>query len=199
MKIIEKDDEIILRDIPITKWIFGIILTLLFVYVGVLLVYDAVKFPVSTFGLQNSWYSMLFNILWIVFLLAIICGSLYLFSSKILTPMFVVRIRPNFQAIDIIRRRLFFFKHHQRFYFSQAKNFALVQREADNESLYFTILKLVNDDEIYLESSGSSSESNFHIISKLNDILKKHHSPNKGKTARLKRRKAKRKMKAPEK
>lgn len=199
MKFIEKDNEIILRDTQFTGWIFGIISTLIYGFAGVLFFSDAVKFPILYFSLQDSWYWILFKIFWFLFFSAGIFYALYKSSLLFLTPLITVRIKPNFQTIDVIHRRLYFLKNHQRFYFSQVKNFALVQRQEDKSILYFLVLNLVNDEEIDLESSGNITDNNFFITVKLNDMLKKYHPENKGKTQRLKRRKTKRKMKEPEK
>lgn len=199
MKIIEKEDEIILRDTPLLKCFFGAMLTVLFAGMGIFLVYDVTRSATSIFSLQNGWLSISFEILWFLFILVVIGGVIHLFLSQTLTPMFSVRIKPAARTIDIIRRRLFFIASHQRFYFSQVKSFALLPRSEGDKILYFTTLRLVNDDEIELESSGSSTNYNSSKINMLNGILKKHHPKNKGKTARVKRRKADRKVKEPEK
>lgn len=199
MKISEKNGEIILRDTPFASWVSGTVLSVIFVFSIYAVVSGAIESPNYQFGLQDRWYWIAANVLWFVFIVAVCGGGFFFFFRQILTPVLTARIKPADQTVDVIRHRLIFFRRQQRFYFSQIKSFILASRAEDNKSSYYVVLKLVNDDEIDLQSAGNPTTANLSVITRLNDILKNYHPKNKGKTQRLKKRKAKREMKPPEK
>lgn len=194
MKITEKDDQIILRDAPFASWISGALMSIFFAFGIYTIISGAIESPNYQFGLQGSWYGITANILWFIFVVAACIGGFVFFFLQILTPMMSAHIKPGAQTVDVVHRRMLFFSRQRRFYFSQIKSFILASRTEDNKSAHYIVLKLVNDDEIELQSDGNSTAASSSVIAKLNDTLKKHHPKNKGKTQRLKQRKAKRGM-----
>ena len=173
MKIIEKDDEIILRDIPLKKWLAGIPLLLFFGFGGYTIFSDAINYPNSTFELQAGWLKIVLNILWFLFIGGIIIFLVWISIKDIFIPQITTRIKPSAQTVDVISRKLIFIKKIERFYFSQIKGFEITYPQPEETNLYFNVLTLVNGSQIDLESTGSKKDDTAEIRKKLNSLIKK--------------------------
>jgi hypothetical protein len=197
MKIIEKDDEIILRDIPFKKWLSGIPLLLLFGFGGYAIFSDAINYPNSTFELQAGWLKIALNILWFLFIGGIIIFLAWLAIKDLFISQITTQIKPSAQTVDVISRKLIFIKKIERFYFSQIRGFEIIYPQPEEANLCFNVLTLVNGSQIDLESTGSKKDDTAKIRKKLNALLKKDKiKPAKHNSKRNKAPKTKAKMKA---
>lgn len=197
MRVREKADEIILRDVPFKKWLAGIPLLLLFGFGGYTIFYDAINCPNSTFELQAGWFKISLNILWFLFIGGIIIFLVWLSIKDMFIPQITTRIKPTAQTVDVINRKLIFIKKIERFYFSQIKGFEIIYPQLDETNLCFNVLTLVNGLQIDLESTGSKKDETVEIRKKLNALLKKDKvKPIKNDSKRSKTPKTKAKMKA---
>lgn len=160
MKIIEKDDEIILRDIPLTNWIYGVIFLL-----GSILF--AVS-PIINAGQASVDFGQIIP-------LGIAVAALYWSYLKFSAPIITTRIRPNERMVDVTSRR-FLLKKTESVYFSQIKYFEMVRRKPDRAYLYFSVMTLSDGSQIDLESTGNPTSKINRIPTKLNELLKKHKS-----------------------
>jgi hypothetical protein len=170
MKIVEKDDEIFIRDTPAINWANGIL-----ALVGGFLFGAAAFFsPAAKVAAQPVGFGQ------------IVCSALAAFCFywayiKLSAPVITTRIRVPAQTIDVTRRKFLFFVRTERVHFSQIKRAEMVERKPERAFLYFSVLRLLDDSIIDLESSGNASETAAVIPLIINRLLKNSHPARSGK------------------
>lgn len=186
MKVIEKNDEIILRDVPVSKWIFGVFLLLCVSLAAFLFAYDVFKYPYQTFQ-PHKGSKIILNI--VVILLG--CVGLWIglrkFFLDLSVQLIITRIKPKQLLVEIEKWTLFS-KHSERFYFSQIKSFDIDEiYDEKSRKISANVLTLVNKSKIALESSEIRYDDKLPLRIKLNEILKKANSANSKKRGKIKR------------
>jgi len=164
MKIVEKDDEIFMRDIPATNWTYG-----------VLSLFGVFLFGVAAFANPVSKAAGQPVGVWQAVSLGIAAFSFYLAYIKLSAPVITTRIKISAQTIDVTRRKFLIFAKTEQFHFSRIKRAEMVKRKPDRAFLYFSVLTLFDDSQIDLESSGNANE----IVSPpllINRLLKNRHA-----------------------
>lgn len=161
MKIVEKDNEITLRDVPLENWARGI-----------LLLFGFLIFGVGSLGLSAGRSSPpppggpLVPLLVALFFL-------YWAARKLSLPAIVTRVIADEGTVEITRRRFLILKKTERIKFTAIDRFEVVRRKPDRAFLYFNVLTLRDGSQIDLESDGNAVEGTINIIPlRLNESLK---------------------------
>lgn len=161
MKVIEKGDEIILRDYPLTNWGYGIMSLMLFALFSVPIFNSA-----SLFSSQTSKISLIFCF--------VIAGfALYFAWEKFSSPVMIVRFKLSEQIVEIKNIYLLSKTRTEIYKFARISRFETVQRKFDRTYLYYNVMILKDGSCVDLESSGMISQTN-RIPAKLNEIIKQN-------------------------
>jgi hypothetical protein len=164
MKIVEKDDEVFIRDIPATNWAYGV----LSLFGGFLFGALAFLNPANKTAGQPVG-------IWQVVSLLLAAFSFYWAYIKLSAPIVTTRINIPAQTIDVTDRKFLFFVKTGQFHFTEIKRAEMVRRKSERAFLYFSVLRLADDSVIDLESSGNASE----IVAApliINRLLKNRHA-----------------------
>lgn len=162
MKIVEKNNEISLRDIPAQNWAHGVLFLLGIIIFGGGALISAAKNPS-----QTTSGAQIVSLLVVLFLL-------YWAYQKLSLPATVTRLKPNERTVEITRRRFLIVKKTEIIKFSEIERFEVVRRKPERAFLYFTVLTRRDGSQIDLESDGNALEGPAHIIPvRLNELLKK--------------------------
>jgi hypothetical protein len=164
MKIVEKEDEVFMRDIPATNWAYGFLsLFGVFLFGAPAFITPSGKPIAHPVGI------------WQVVSILIAAASFYWSYLKLSAPVITTRINVPAQTIDVTHRRFLIFAKTEQFHFSQIKRAEMVKRKPERAFLYFSVLRLADDSVINLESSGNASEI-VAIPLIINRLLKNRHA-----------------------
>lgn len=164
MKIVEKEDEVFMRDIPATNWAYGL-----------LSVFGAVLFGAAAFGNPVAKVAGQPVGFWQVVSLGIAVLFCYWAYIKLSAPVITTRVDVAAQTIDVTSRRFLVLVKTERFHFTGIKRAEMVRRKPERAFLYFSVLRLADDSIVDLESSGNASE----IVAApliINRLLKNRHA-----------------------
>ncbi len=169
MKITENEDELILRDVPVSSWIMGIggffLFGGCFVWTIVYSFYNPREFFHSQDG---TWAGSLMAVLVYVFILVIVAALTVAFVGFLLSSVTTVRIARKMRFVEITHRN-FLRKNVKRYDFSQIKRFEIEPGTAGRSGLsYFIALLLVNSRKIEIEENGFSLFYAEEITERLN-------------------------------
>lgn len=172
MKLTESSDEIIVRHVPIEKWIVGG--TLIFVFGGfcIWLIYSAMLGSGSFFEPSTKLGLGLLPIL--IFTAAIILIAIFdiSLSSMIFAPLMTVTISEKTKSVDIHYQRFYGSKLKQH-YFYNVEKFKSYRGTVNFSSRYFLALVLVNRKTIKLKIPiGKDKQDIIKLIKKLNKFMK---------------------------
>lgn len=157
MKVIDNENEIILRDVPATNWAYGFLSLLGVLIFGVVLAER----------LQSSGSSPLSQL----FVLAIVLFFVYLTYLKLSSPVITTHVLKKEKTIEVTKYSLVSFKKTEKFKLSQIRSFELESRKPDRAILYFNVMVLRDGRRIDLESSGHMIETSA-VEMKLTNLLK---------------------------
>lgn len=172
MNLTESFDEIVIRYIPIEKWIVGG--TLIFVFGGfcIWLIYSAMLGSGSFFEPSTKLGLRLLPIL--IFAAAFILISVFDISSNsmIFAPLMTITISEKTKSIDIHYQR-FYGSKVKRHYFHNVEKFKSYKGTVNFSSRYFLALVLVNRKTIKLKIPiGTDKQDIIKLIKKLNKFMK---------------------------
>lgn len=157
MKIIEKDGEILMRDLPTTNWAYGALLFLGFLILAAGFVISLRKPPFQAADL---------------IILAVSAVVLYFAYLKLSSPIITTRIDLTGQTIEVTNTKFGLIKKTRIFEYSQIKRFEMIQRKRERAHLYFNTMILKDDSYIDLESEGYPTNNISGISRRLNELLK---------------------------
>jgi hypothetical protein len=171
MKLTENSYEIVVRHVPIKKWITGG--TLIFVC-GVLcfwFIYSAMLNSESFFEPSTKLFLGLLPFL--IFAAAVILISVFdiSLSSMIFAPLTTVTISEKTKSVDIIYQR-FYGNKVKRHFFHNVEKFKSYKGTVNFSSKYFLALVLVNHKIIKLKIPiGKDKQEIIKLIKKLNKFM----------------------------
>ncbi len=173
MKIIETEDEIMIRDVPLYFWIMGVFGSFLFggcfIWTIIYTIFNPREILSSDGG---GWLGSVFAVVLYVLFLALIGAILAAFAGFILSSVVTTKINRKSQFVEISRHNLLR-KNVTRYEFSQIKRFDTESRRVGRTGLKFYIaVRLKNNRKIEIEEKGHSESQANEIIEKLNLFIK---------------------------
>jgi len=172
VKIKEKPDEIILREIPFGSWAIGLLVLSVFGIMALAIAADILQDPRSYFGSLSigvlySLPRILMALLLFVFIGLMLAVGFYMLFSPIITT----RTNRNFKSVEITKRR-YFYKRSEKYFFSQIIEFSRLDIDAGTAFECFLALVLTNNVRISITSTPESSSKIDEIAEKLNAFIK---------------------------
>lgn len=169
MRITENEDEMLLRDVPVSSWIMGIGGFFLFGGCFIWTILYSFYNPREFFSSQDgTWAGSAMAVIVYVFILVFVAALTAAFVGFILSSVTTVRIERKKRFVEITRRNLLR-KNVKRFDFLQIKRFDIESRTVGRLGLTnFIALLLQNNRKIELEEKGFSDSDAEEIIERLN-------------------------------
>lgn len=161
MKLVEADNKLIIRYVPIFQWILGGFL-FLFAFLLFLFILYA-----NLFKSNNSWSDYL-----AVLFLTSVFVFLVLQIKMIFKPRILLTLDKNTKSIEIQRHNIYR-KKTRRFYFHQIDKFKSYKQNLNFSSKYFLALVLCNRKTLKLEIPIDKDQKETRkFVRKLNKLVK---------------------------
>jgi hypothetical protein len=172
MKLTENSDEIVIRHIPIGKWISSGALIFIFSVFFTWLIYPAIfnqdKFFAS--GIKD-WFEILPILVFAAAGVLIVTFAISV-SSLFFAPFITVAINRKTASVDILGWR-FYGSETQRFYFYQIRKFKSYKGTANFSSRYLLALVLASGKVMKLRIPvGDDKQNTIKLVKKLNKFVK---------------------------
>jgi hypothetical protein len=164
MKLFENSDEIIIRHVPVKKWIVGTILTFIFgIFIFWLIYYVFVS--------SRDFILALLETLPILFIAAAVAWILFKVET-VHAPLITVIVNQKAGSVSVIHQR-FYGKKETRYYFYQIQKFKSYKSKANFSPMYFLALILANQKTFELNIPvGSDKQNTIKLVKKLNKFIK---------------------------
>ena len=172
MNLTESSDEIIVRYVPIEKWIIGGTLIFVFGSFCIWLIYSAMFGSESSFEPSTRLGLGLLPFLIFTAAIFLIVVLDINFSSMIFAPLTTITISQKTRSVDILYQR-FYGSKVKRHFFHNVEKFKSYKGTMNFSSRYFLALVLVNRKTIKLKIPiGKDKQDIIKLIKKLNKFMK---------------------------
>jgi hypothetical protein len=171
MKVTENSDEIIIRHVPVAKWISGGILAFIFGGFCLWLIFSAIINPRSFLKVETDELIEFLPILFFIAASALAVFIEFKLISMICAPLVTVAVSQKLKSVNILTRRIYGAKT-ERYFFHQIQKFKSYKSKVDFSSRYFLALVLVNQKAIKLKIPISDKQNTIKLVKKLNKFIK---------------------------
>lgn len=172
MKLTENSDEIIIRHLPIGKWITGGTIIFVFGSFCIWLIYFATSGSESFFEPSTKLGLGLLPILILAAAIILIAVLDISVGSMIFAPLTTVTISERTKSVDVLYQR-FYGGKLKRHFFHNVEKFKSYKGTVNFSSRYFLALVSVNRKTIKLKIPiGKDKQEIIKLIKKLNQFMK---------------------------